>query len=262
MKKIFLLSALAVFLALPLEAQPPAANPYDLLSRALTPIATLFTPEAQPRALSAALVVEEMTGLPPERIGMRVELVLQPPDRALIRFPFQDRQVTFCRAGNEVWIAPNIPPFDALAALPDRPQKKGRGAAGLEPMTLPFPPQQLALLPIFFQVKDAGSDHGMRRIEARLMPELARGLGIEEWSARLTLDEAARPARIRILGPGWTLSVRVEGLEYVPRLPEETWAAPKEAIRLDAPQIRRGFGRLGELLEAYRPKVEMRRAEE
>ena len=240
-------------LAAPLRAQQPAANPYDLLSRALTPIATIFSPEAHAHALSAALVLEEMTGLPPELAGMRVDLALQPPDRALIRFPYNHQPVTFCRAGESVWITPNTPPFDALANLPGAPSKKKHQSAGLGPMALPFPPQQLALLPILFQVADAGDDQGMRKIEARLMPELARGLGVEEWSVQLTLNAMARPVRIRIVGPGWHLAVRVETLDYATQLPVSTWEPTGDAVRLNPQQVRKGLDTLGNLLESHRP---------
>jgi hypothetical protein len=252
MKKFALLFALGIALVFPLRAQQPApANPYDLLSRALTPIATIFSPEAQLHALNATLVLEEMTGLPPEMTGMRVELALQPPDRVLIRFPYQNEPVTFCRDGQSVWITPNQPPFDALAALPGESKKKKPQKLG--PMVLPFPPQQLVLLPVLFQVKEAGGEQGMRKIEAALMPELARGLGVEEWSVQLTLDANGKPARIRVVGPGWHLAVRVETLDYARQLPEATWEPTGEAIRLNARQIRTGLDSLGSVLESQRP---------
>lgn len=255
-KTILLFLSVAIALAAPLRAQQPAAaNPYDLLSRALTPIATIFSPESQTHALSATLVLEEMTGLPPELAGLRVELALQPPDHVLIRFPYQNQPVTFCRAGESVWITPNTPPFDALANLPGEPSKKKKKhhAAGLGPMVLPFPPQQLALLPVLFQVKDAGDDQGMRKIEARLMPELARSLGVEEWSAQLTLNAVGRPVRIRVVGPGWHLAVRVETLDYATQLPVSTWEPAGDAVRLNPQQVRKGVDALGDLLDSHRP---------
>jgi hypothetical protein len=256
MKKTLLLClAVALALALPLRAQQPEANPYDLLSRALMPIASVFSPEAQTHALSATLVLEEMTGLSPELAGMRVELALQPPTHLLIRFPYQNQVVTFCRAGESVWITPNTPPFDALANLPGEPSKKKKKnrSAGLGAMVLPFPPQQLALLPILFQVKDLGNDQGLRKIEARLMPELASSLGAEEWSAQLTLNAVGRPVRIRVEGPGWHLTVRVEALDYAAQLPDATWVPEGAALWLNPWQVHKGLETLGNLLESHRP---------
>jgi len=232
-------AALLAFAPL-LRAQQPVANPYDILSRVLVPIASVFSPEAKQHALSATLVLEEMTDLPPELAGTRVELLLQPPDRVLLRGLYGGKMVTICRAGDSVWIAPGTPPFDTLATpLPGEPphKKKKHHSEGLGLMELPFPPQQLALLPILFQAKDVGEEKGLRTLEVKLMAELSRSLGVEDWSVRLSLDAAEQPARLRLLGPGWSLAARVERLEYATALPAATWQAPVDAVRLAPQQI-------------------------
>jgi len=256
-KSLFaLFSALVVFCQ-NVRAQQPAANPYDLLGRVLTPIASVFCPEAPQHALSATLVLEEMTDLPQELAGARVELFLEPPYRVLLRGPYQGRTVTICREGDGVWITPKAPPFDTLPNTPGEPppkQKKKKGqSAGLGPMVLPFPPQQLALLPILFQVRDAGEEKGLRVLEARLMRELARSLGVEEWSARLSVNEGGRLERLRILGPGWSLAVRVERQEYAAKLPAATWQPGSDALRLNAQQVLQWIDVLGRQMETHRP---------
>ncbi|MCX6967927.1 MAG: hypothetical protein NTZ46_09175 [Verrucomicrobia bacterium] len=240
MKK-FPISLLAVLLALAplLRAQPPA-NPYDLLSRSLVPIASVFSPEAKQHALSATLVLEQMTDLPPEMAGASVDLLLEPPDRALLRGMFGGKLVTLCRAGDAVWIAPKMPPFDALVVPPaiQAPAKnKKHQHTGLGLMILPIPPQQLALLPILLQAKDLGEEQGLRTLEVKVMTELARGLGVEDWNLRLTLNSAGQPVRLRLVGPGWSLTARVERLEYATSLPAATWQQPADAVLLDARQI-------------------------
>ena len=241
MKKLpFLFAALFAFAPLVRAQQQSAPNPYDLLSRALTPIASVFTPEAKLRALSATLVLEAMTDLPPELAGTRVELLVQPPDCALLRGLYGGKLVTVCRAGDAVWISPNIPPFDTLATPPagepSAPKKKKR-PEGLGQMVLPIPQQQLALLPVLLQAKDVGEEQGLRTLEVRLMAELARSLGVEGWSAKLSLTAAGQPARLSLVGPGWSLTARVERLEYATSLPESTWQAPADALLLNARQI-------------------------
>jgi len=257
MKKItcVLLSSLFAFLA-PVRAQSPALNAYDLLSRALQPIASVFSPEAKAHALSATLILESMTDLPPELVGARVELLLQPPERLLIRGPYNGQMVTICRDGESVWITPNVPPFAALANLPgavSKKKKKKHVSEGLAPMVLPFTPQQLALLPVLFQVRDAGEDQGLRVLEVRLMSELARSLGVEDWSARLSLSGVGAPVRIRVFGPGWSIAVRVEHLEYATQLPAATWEPVGDAVRLDALQVRQWIDALGLQVESHRP---------
>ncbi|MEI8233788.1 MAG: hypothetical protein WCH57_03785 [Verrucomicrobiota bacterium] len=264
MKKLPILF-LAAFTALAplLHAQQPdpsqaSCNPYDLLSRVLTPIATVFSPEAAPRALSLTLALEGMTDLPPELAGAHVELLVQPPDRALLRTTYGGQTVTLCRVGDSLWITPSTPPFDALANPPEEPSKKAKKkkgqSAGLSPIALPFPPQQLALLPILFQVREGAREQEMRTLDVKLMPELARSLGVEEWSARISVGPGEKPARIRLLGPGWSLIVRVERLEYAERLPAATWQTPGGALRLDARQVTLWSNFLGRQMEAYRPK--------
>ena len=120
-------------------------------------------------------------------------------------------------------------------------------------MVLPFPPQQLALLPILFQVQDGKEELGLRTLEVKLMPELARGLGVEEWSVGLSLSATGQPKRLRILGPGWNIALRVERLEYATELPSITWQAPENAIRLDSQKIQLWINEIDRQLEAHRP---------
>ena len=254
MKKslLLLLSALVAFVA-PLSAQQPA-NPYDLLSRVLTPIATVFSPEATPRALSLSLVLEGMTDLPPELAGARVEILVQPPYRVLLRTTYGNQIVTLCRVGDSLWITPNTPPFSALANPPEGKKKKGR-LPGLAPIVLPFPPQQLVLLPILFQVREGAPDQDLRTLDVKLMPELARSLGVEEWSARISVGPGEKPARLRVLGPGWSVMARVERLDYAESLPATTWQAPEGALHLDSRQVTQWTDYLGRQVDAYRPKA-------
>lgn len=260
MKKL-LISFFAAMVLLPAVVQAQQAtpaNPYDVLSRVLVPIASVFSPTAKQHALSAVLVLEEMTDLPPELAGSRVELLLQPPDRVLIRGIYAGKTATLCRAGESVWITPNTPPFDALANPPDeilkKKKKKKHDSGALGPMVLPFPPQQLVFLPILLQAKDAGEENGLRMLDVKLMPELAKGLGVEDWSARLSLTPANQPVRLQILGPGWSMTAKVESLEYAKELPDVTWLPPGNAVVLDAQQVQQWVDVIGRQVDTHRPK--------
>ncbi len=259
MKKLPILCFTALFTSLfaplaPLRAQQ-APNPYDTLSHVITPIASIFSPEAQKHALSATFVLEEMTGLPPELAGSRFELLLEPPERFLIRGNYQGKPVTICRAGNSVWITPAEEPFTALANPPGQPVRhKKNQPATLAPMVLPFPPQQLALLPILFQVKEAlPEQEGQRVLKVSFMADLAKNLGLEDWSAKLSLSPTEKLERLRLLGPGWTLALRVERLEIAKSLPPETWQPRGDAIRLDAAKVEQWTRELSNQVDAYRP---------
>lgn len=257
MKKLPILCLTALLACItPLHAQqaPASANPYDTLSRVLTPIASVFSPEARQHALSATFVLEEMTGLPPEMAGTRFDLLLEPPEHFLLRGTYNGTPVSICRAGDSVWISPNVPPFSELANPPGEPiHHKKKKNAGLPPLVLPFPPQELALLPILFQVKEALPEDGLRMLKVQFMPEMAKSLGVEEWSARLALNAAEKPERLRIVGPGWSMSLRVEHLEISPSLPAETWQPQGDAVQLDAPKVEQWMRELSNKVDAYRP---------
>ena len=261
-----------------LAAQSPSPastkNPYDLLGRVLIPIASVFCPQLPknamkyPRALTVTLVLDSMTGVPAALAGTRLEIVLQPPSHVLLRIPIAGQNVTICRDDQEVWIEPRI----AAAVLPGQPLnlpalsvkpasvssttgKRHAGAIG--PIFLPFPPQQLAFLPVLFKVKEAQSVEGARVLDARLMPELARHLGVEEWAARLFVRPAAdaksRPqlSAVEIARPGWHLTLRVEHLEYPGELPAATWQpVTSDALRLTAPQTKRWLEEIGRQMDS------------
>ena len=251
-------------------ASPPGGtmNPYDLLGRVLTPIAGVFcpagskgrnAPSKSAQALTVTLVLQEMTGLPPQWVGARVQLAVQPPDRALIRVPFAGKTVTICRNGQEVWIEPRsalatLPqvPADALdAPAPESaPQGKKDAVVGLAPFSLPFPAQQLAFLPVLFTVKDAGEANGLRLLDARLMSELARQLGVEEWTARLLVKltgESAGPRCPELSGlilarPGWRLFATVEKLLFLPEQAESVWEpSGNDVVRMEGLRAKQWF---------------------
>jgi hypothetical protein len=260
MKKLPILCFTALFACItPLRAQQAPSNsnpnPYDTLSRVLTPLASIFSPEAEKHALSATFVLEEMSGMPPGLSGASFDVLLEPPVRFLVRTNYNGTPVTVCRNGDFIWISPNVPPFSALANPPTEgaPHKKKKNASGLGPMVLPFPPQQLALLPMLFQVREAASTQGLRNLEIRLMPELAKNLGVEEWCAQLALTPAEKPQRLRLIGPGWSMSLKVANLEVMAGLPPETWKAPEGAILLDAPKVEAWMSELSRRVDTYRP---------
>lgn len=243
----------------------PGSNPYDLFGRVLTPIVSVFCKPGssqgtgpaknRPRALTATLTVQELTGAPGELIGGRVILSVEPPNRAILHFPYNGKTVTICRNDQQVWyepqgalseFAPQIPD-DAPDATAGPRKARKRKEVVLPPIGLPLPAQQLAFLPVLFSVKDAGEAQGMRILDARFMPELAHSLGVPDWSARLFVrpqgNDPAHPrpelGGLELARPGWHIAVRVESLEYSPELPASTWKpATPEAVFLSGTQAR------------------------
>jgi|GEM_PF-1856132 len=247
-----------------------AINAYDQLGRTLAPIAAIFAPGSENRALVATLVLEEMTGLPPGQAGGRLELLLEPPDRVLLRGVFGSsgpsgspggKGFAACRVGQEIWIEPGqqiasvIPPSSSPAGR----KKKKKGGHGLAPLKLPFPPEQLVLLPALFVVKDLppGEAYTATRVlEARFMPMLAESLGLQEWSARLAY-RGGKLEGIELLRPGWNLKVRVETLDVRPAIPTAAWQpVSTDVIRFSGEEARRWLEAAGaELIRAAGPLV-------
>jgi len=193
-----------------------------------------------------------MTGLPPALEGTPLELSLQPPDRFLVRAPWNGTPMALCRAGNAFWFAPGSR-FSELTSLP-APEPKEKDDRPLAPILLPFPPEQLSFLPILFVVDEAPPVDGQRVLKVRLMDQLAQRLHVDHWDALLFLDEsdpqAPRLTRVELSRPGWKLAARVEAIDLARSLPASTWEPGSEdVVRLDARSARRWMRKVGELLE-------------
>lgn len=248
------------------EPAPPRANSYDVLGRVLTPIVSIFCKPApsqggsakkKPRALTATLTVQEMTGAPAELIGGRVTLSVEPPSRLIVHFPYNGKTVTICRNDQQVWTEPRgvLSEFapqvsdEAADAGADSKKPRKRKETAIPPIGLPLPAQQLAFLPVLFTVKDAGDAQGMRILDARLIPELAKSLGVPDWSARLFVRSAddSHPGLggLELARPGWHIAVRVESLEYFPELPAATWKPSPDAVCLTGTQARQWLEEVG-----------------
>ena len=100
---------------------------------------------------------------------------------------------------------------------------------------LPLTEKQLVFLPILFQVQDAGSadvaGESCRVLDLVLMPELARALKAQDWTARLWVLPGLRIAKVTLVrGDKWHAVISIKKLEYAPALPDETWQpSPTEA---------------------------------
>lgn len=245
-------AAALLFSAVPsLRAEP--LNRYDALGRTLMPLVSIFAPAQENRALSFRLVVESMTGLPAGLEGTPLEFSLQPPDRFLLRAPWGGTPMALCRNGNTFWVTPGSR-FSDLTSLPPPKTSGGKEERPLAPIVLPFPPEQLAFLPVLFVVDEAPPVAGQRVLKVRLMDQLAQRLRVDHWDALLFLDEsnpqAPRLTRVELSRPGWKLAARVEAIDVVPSLPASTWEPGSEdVVRLDARSARRWLRKVGEALE-------------
>ena len=225
-----------IFLAAP-EIRA-AEDRYDLLGKVLAQFVRVFAGESagDPRALQLVVSIEQMTGLPPQLVGTRAEIAIEPPDKLRLRGPILGETFTLVRNGNLLWVHPAakarllLDPSSGFGLPP--PDKKFQ----LRAFKLPIPEKQLVFLPVLFAVTDVGRERfrgeECRVLDVRLMPELAAALEVEGWVARVWVKPDATPARLTLARRGWNIVVRFEEVVFSGSLPAGTWK-PAEADSAD-----------------------------
>ncbi|MDB6174912.1 MAG: hypothetical protein JWL59_4223 [Chthoniobacteraceae bacterium] len=232
------LLALLLLAAIPEFSHAAEPGKYDVLAKTVMPFANVFARKTKDpnRALSIALRIEEMTGLPPSMIGMRGSLDVEFPDKVRLRAPVMGQDLTICRNGQQVWVypgskvAPLLEAANASGKLPP-PDPKYQ----LTPFHLPVSEKELVFLPALFQVRDAGKqlvdETPCRVLNLQLMSQLGRALGVREWSAQAWITANNLPARLVLLHPGWEVSIRCDSVKFAPSLPASTWTPTVEQAK-------------------------------
>jgi hypothetical protein len=252
-----------LFLALPpyLTAQE---NAYDVLGKALAPIASVFARTEDGQPPSHALILDahllEASKLPPELQGQAVHVALMPPDALLVQAPIAGQSLTVCRDGDSLWATPGSKiqflidqTTQSQTDIPEKKKKKRKSEAAklLGPLVLPVPQKDLIFLPILFQVADAGDDTvagaPCRMLDVQLMPQLAKSLHAEGWTGRLWVAAPAYSVlKIALKGPDWSGTVAIDRLAFPPDLPDTTFQPQgSDVLRLTAAQFLDLLSRLG-----------------
>lgn len=237
----FLFTA-ALFIAKPVQAD----NAYDLFYRALQPIVAVLASDSDGASLLATGSVS-LPGQDFEPVGWR--LFLEPPDRLRLEWVREEAPVIVVRDGQEVWCSPweeiesNLSPNVKEALLaPGEP---------LPDMRLPFDTQTLTLFPAFFRVEDAGpveiGDQTGRRLRARLIPEVDKGLPGGPWEAELWIQDGQ--LRVLVLkNSGPALRLVFGEIRFSGPLPGNYWQAGED----DSPQqVGYNAGVLEALIQEY-----------
>jgi hypothetical protein len=241
--------------------QAQQENPYDVLGKALVPIANVFTPNGPNHALVLDAHLVEASKLPPELQGQAVHVALMAPDALLVQAPIAGENMAVCRDGDSLWATPGSkiqyllnPAAPASGdATPGKKKKKHKNVAAdavLAPLVLPFPQKDLVFLPILFQVADAGSESlagaQCRVLDVQLMPQLAKSLHAEDWTARVWISADYTIAKLKLTGPDWSGTVAIDKLALSPDLPEATFQPQgNDVLRLTAVQFLDLLSRLG-----------------
>jgi hypothetical protein len=235
-------------------------NQYDVLGKVLMPIANVFTQNPQGKPTPHALVLDahllEASKLPPEFQGQAVHIALMTPDAVLIQAPIAGENLTVCRDADSLWATPGSKIQSLLnqatADLSEKKKKKRKAEAEklMGPLALPVPQQDLVFLPILFQVADAGDDTlagaPCRILDVQLMPQLAKSLHAEDWTARVWVGPGYALLKIALTGPNWSGTVAIDKLSFPTGLPDATFQPQgADVLKLTAPQFLDLLGRVG-----------------
>jgi hypothetical protein len=236
-------------------------NMYDVLGKALVPIANVFARNEDGAAARHALVLDahlvEASGLPPELQGQAVHVALMTPDEVLVQAPIAGELMTVCRDGDTLWGTPGSKiqalVDQATAAATDAPGKKKKKKAAdiiLGPLALPFPQKDLVFLPLLFAVEDGGTEAvagaPCRVLDTQVMPQLAKSLHATGWTARVWVGADYGIVKIALKGPDWSGTVAIDKLAYPAELPDGTFQPTgTDVLRLTAAQFMELMGRAG-----------------
>ncbi|MFM1768730.1 MAG: hypothetical protein RJA22_1259 [Verrucomicrobiota bacterium] len=221
------------------ESTPaPAPTPAELFAGAVMKIAGLLNAPAEgaARTFTTQLEFTKAAGLPKELQGKPATLALQAPDRLRLSAEVNGESYALGRDGQELWMhvaakkwgvvgKPGQPRF--LSA----PEKKDSTRLG--PLRLPLPAEQLALLPLLFQVSTGASetlgDARCHVLTAKPRPEAIQAIpGLPNGTLKLWVREGDLfPARLGYTdGKQTDVELTLRGAAFTEAWPAEKWRIP------------------------------------
>jgi len=202
------LSVLLAFAVCSVRAEQQAPTPIALFAGVLSNIVEIVEPaEGTPaRTFATRLEFTKTNGIPDRFLGSTVELALQAPDRLLLSAKLGTNSYSAGRNGQQLWVYVPGKQFAVVGETGQprflsAPQKKDNSK--LEPLRLPMPREQIALLPFLMQIDPMGSEKVQGEecdvLQVRARPEALKVLAIppgnfKVWCRRP--DRSGLPARI------------------------------------------------------------------
>lgn len=239
-RKIAVLCSLVLLLARPYSfAQPATTNGTQLFSAAITRLTRLMNPPTNepPRTVTAGLRILKAEGLPQDLRGQRLELAFQPPDRLQLSASYQGQQFVICRDGEQLWIHELGKRF-AVVGSPDKPlfttTPERKDASPLGPLKLPFPPEQLQLLPLFAEVgvfppEEIGGTR-CNVLKAAPKPEAVSSFNLRRFTIQVWVRSSdSMPLRVEYQEPSGTdIEIEVENPQMGEPWPADKWRLDPE----------------------------------
>jgi len=234
-------------------------NAYDVLGKALVPIADVFAPDENGNPVPHGLLLDAhllaASKLPPELQGQAVHVAVMTPDKLLVQAPIAGQILTVCRDGDALWATPgsNIRALldQVTASAPKKKKKKRQAGAAdiLGPLVLPVSQKELVFLPVLFQVADGGEEtvagQPCRVLDVQLMQQLEKSLHAEGWTARMWVGADYRIVQIALTGPDWSGTVAIDKVAFPAELPEATFQPQGTDVLMLTPE--QFLGLMGEV---------------
>ena len=188
------------------------------------------------RTFSTTLKVIKADSLPAELAGQEVELAFQAPDHLRIRTAWEQQDLVLCRDGQEIWVYAPGRKFGVAGS------SDNATASPLGPLSFPITGAQLALLPLFTDVKalpgEAEGGVPCRVLEVTAKPEAVEAIKLPRGTLQLWLRETdSLPVKFAYRdGPGNELQIALVNPQVQPAWAEERWKLkPGPADRIVTP---------------------------
>lgn len=207
-------------------------SPTEALAAMLQRVAGLFDPTNN-QTLTTILEVVRQEGLPVELAGRRAEVMMQVPDLLRIKAEIEKDTFEIGREHQEIWIwepgknfgLRGVPGMALYRTAPGKIDK-----SLLDPISLLIPREQLAMVPLLFQVEAMpGTEIAGERcavLRAEVIPQ-ARALIKELPAGSITFwvrERDGLPVQIGYAdGKGIDAAVAFRNLRLQPAVPVEAW---------------------------------------
>ncbi len=238
----YLLHALLLFVPLYLvrAEETPAATPTEIFAATLQKILSIVEPTAgkAPETFSVRLEFVKVDGLPKDLAGQCATLAFQAPDRLTVSAEYKGKTYRVGRDGQQLWI--HVPDKNfGVVGKPGRPRFAGapekKDTTKLGPIKLPWPREQIALLPLLLKV-EAQPDERVDTFPCHVLslapkPEALEALKISGGTLKLWVREAdSLPLRIAYRdGQRVDLELQLHETKLGEAWPAEKWAIPARA---------------------------------
>ena len=157
-------SLVAAALLLPHAASAQEAktnSPSHYLIQAVNRLTSVLEPSASqgPHTFTTTLKVTKAEGMPSQVVGREMDIAFQAPDHLRISGNWEQQSFVVCRDGQQMWIYSPVDKFGVVGISEEALTSSATAAdntnntARMGPLKLPFPIGQLALLPLFADVK-------------------------------------------------------------------------------------------------------------